>query len=88
MFIWPGRYVTYGLAAVLVIGGAGAALALHDAPGSTRDRADVAACGLVTCAALRSASHAAVRSGTEATGAPADTQPPAERLADRDRAAG
>jgi hypothetical protein len=57
MFMWRARYTACVAAAVLVIGGTGAALALRTPAGNGRIRADADYCGLVTCAALHSARH-------------------------------
>jgi Cellulose binding domain len=74
MFMRRARYTACVAAAVLAIGGAGAALALRTPGGSTRIHADSDYCGLVSCAALHSARHSGARSRAVALGAPADTQ--------------
>ena len=63
-------------AAVLAIGGAGAALMLHNTAGKTRNRADVRYCGLVTCAALHASGHADSHSGAVAIGPPVSIDRP------------
>jgi Cellulose binding domain len=64
-------------AAVLAVGGATAILALHDAGGKPRDRADARYCGLVTCSVLRAAGHSDSHSGDAvAIGAPVSVQRP------------
>jgi len=68
------RYTVCAAAAVLAIGGAGAAFALRTPGGSAHIRADSDYCGLVSCAALQSARHSGTRSPALALGAPADTQ--------------
>jgi hypothetical protein len=70
------RYMTYMAAAVLAIGGTGAALALSTPAGSPHIHADADHCGLVSCAALHSARQSAARSRAVALGLPADTQRP------------
>jgi hypothetical protein len=80
-----GRYTTC-LAAVLAIGGAGAALALRTPPGSGHVRADADYCGLVSCAALHSVRHSGAGSRAVALGVPADTQRPGAKLPPRSAA--
>jgi Cellulose binding domain len=70
------RYTTCAAAAVLAIGGTGAALALGTPAGSAHIHADADYCGLVSCAALHSARHSGVGSRSVALGVPADTQRP------------
>jgi hypothetical protein len=74
MFMRRARYTVCAAAAVLAIGGAGAAFALRTPGGSAHIRADSDYCGLVSCAALQSARHSGTRSPALALGAPADTQ--------------
>jgi Cellulose binding domain len=53
MLTWGGRYVAATAAAVLALGGAGAAVAWHDVTaGKTHARTLSAYCGLVACAVL------------------------------------
>jgi hypothetical protein len=70
------RYTTCLAAAVLAIGGTGAALALDTPAGSGHIHADADYCGLVSCAALHSARHSGAGSRAVAVGVPADTQRP------------
>jgi hypothetical protein len=70
MLTWRARYMICGAAALLAIGGTGAALALGTPAGTTHIRADANYCGLVSCAALHSARH---RPDTQRSGA---TLPP------------
>jgi Cellulose binding domain len=74
MFMRRARYTACAAAAVLAIGGAGAALALRTPGGSARVHADSDYCGLVSCAALQSARHSGARSHAVALGAPADSR--------------
>jgi Cellulose binding domain len=74
MFMRRTRYTACVAAAVLAIGGAGAALALRTPGGSARIHADSDYCGLVSCAVLHSARHSGAGSPVVALGAPADTQ--------------
>lgn len=74
MFIRRARYTASVAAAVLAIGGAGAALALRTPGGNAGIHADSDYCGLVSCAALHSARHSGVGSRAVALGAPAGTQ--------------
>jgi hypothetical protein len=76
MFIRRGRYATCVAAAVLAIGGTGAALALRTPAGTPHIHADADYCGLVSCAVLHSARHPGARSPAVALGVPADTQRP------------
>jgi hypothetical protein len=74
---WRIRYATGAVAAVLALGGAGAALAFHDPAGNTRTRADVTYCGLVACTVLHTHSRSGSHSGSSvAIGPPADIQRP------------
>jgi hypothetical protein len=74
MFIRRARYTACVAAAVLAIGGTGAALALSTPTGNGRIHADTGYCGLVSCAALHSIRHSGARSRAVALGVPADTQ--------------
>jgi hypothetical protein len=74
MFMRRARYAAGVAAAVLAIGGAGAALALRTPGSNAGIHADSDYCGLVSCAALHSARHSGARSPAVALGAPADTQ--------------
>ena len=51
---WRARVMAPWAAGLIVIGGSGAFLMLHNPPVSARPRAQAAVCGLVTCAMLRS----------------------------------
>jgi hypothetical protein len=70
MITWRARYTICAAAALLAIGGTGAALALGTPAGSAHIRADAKYCGLVSCAALHSARHAGARSPAPALGVP------------------
>jgi Cellulose binding domain len=70
------RYTTCLAAAVLAIGGAGAAVALSTPAGSGHINADADYCGLVSCAALHAARHSRAGARAVALGDPADTQRP------------
>jgi endoglucanase len=76
MFIRRARYTACAAAAVLAIGGTGAALALRTPAGNAHIRASADYCGLVSCAALQSARHSGARSRALALGVPAHTQRP------------
>jgi Cellulose binding domain len=52
MLTWGGRYVAVTAAAVLALGGAGAAVEWHGPTGKTHARTVSAYCGLVACAVL------------------------------------
>jgi hypothetical protein len=80
MLIRRARYAAGAAAAVLAIGGAGAALALGTPAGNPHIHADADYCGLVSCAALHSARHADTRSRAMALGVPAGTQRPGAKL--------
>jgi hypothetical protein len=68
------RYTACVAAAVLAIGGTGAALALSTPTGNGRIHADAAYCGLVWCSALHSGRRSGVRSRAMALGVPAGAQ--------------
>jgi hypothetical protein len=70
MIIRRARYTVGAAAALLAIGGTGAALAFSTPGGSTHIRVDAKYCGLVSCAALHSARHPGARSRALAPGAP------------------
>jgi len=80
MFTRRARYTTCVAAAVLAIGGTGAALALRTPAGNAHIHADADYCGLVSCTALHSARHADARSRAVALGVPADTRRPSAKL--------
>src|SRR5215469_18697801 len=52
------RYMVPWAAGLIVVGGSGAFLAFHNPPDAERPRAQTALCGLLSCAALRSAASA------------------------------
>jgi hypothetical protein len=74
MLIWRARYTICAAAALLAVGGTGAALALGTPAGSSHIRADAKYCGLVSCAALHSARHPGARSRAQAPGDPAEAR--------------
>jgi hypothetical protein len=73
---WRARYTTCAAAAVLAIGGTSAALALRTPAGDAHIHADAGYCGLVSCAALRSANHSGAHSRAVALGVPPEPPPP------------
>jgi hypothetical protein len=74
MFTWRARYATCAAAAVLAMGGTGAALALRTPTGNAHIHAD-GYCGLVSCAALHSAGHSGSHSRAVALGVPPTQRP-------------